>query len=334
MRKKSATVIIALLLISLIALPALAFEPGEATVKADWLNFRDAPGMDGNVIGLAPEGTVVEILEDLGDWCLVRWNGTEGYMSARYLVQSLPEENGEPQPEAPLSAEEPDPEAEEPAPEAEAPDLEAEEPAPSPEEADAGTRVGVLTGDGVRFRAGPGLDQDVYGHFYVGNRVTVLEKEGDWYKVESGGRIGYVYAQYLQILEKSEPPEAGDFAEAVIATAKENLDIRYTYGGTSPGTGFDCSGFVYYCFSQNGMLLERTASMQYTMGVYVDKSELIPGDLVFFVSPGTWSIGHVGIYIGDDEFIHASSGQAKIMVSGLSESYWSSYYYGARRIGD
>lgn len=330
MRKRIIAIITALLLTSLLTLPALAFEPGEATVKADWLNFRDAPGMEGGVIGLAPEGTVVEILADLGDWCLVRWNGVEGYMSARYLVQSLPEVPAEP--EAPAPSEEPAPAAEEPAPPV-------EEPAPEPaEEAEDSSRIGVLTGDAVRFRAGPGLDEDVYGYFYIGNRVTVLEQTGDWYKVESGGRIGYVYAKYVHILEKSDPAKAGEPVEAselmaaIIATAEDNLGIRYCYGGTSPSTGFDCSGFVYYCFSQNGISLERTASGQYTMGAYVDKSELIPGDLVFFVSPGTWSIGHVGIYIGDGSFIHASSGQAKIMVSGLSESYWSSYYYGARRI--
>ena len=107
--------------------------------------------------------------------------------------------------------------------------------------------------------------------------------------------------------------------------------MSYCYGGASPN-GFDCSGLVYYCFLNSGVKLNRTASGQYTQGVYVEKADLEPGDLVFFVSPGTWSIGHVGIYIGDGEFIHASTGSHQVVVSELSGSYWTSYYYGARRI--
>ena len=77
----------ALLLTVLLAVPALALSAGTATVKADWLNFRDAPSMQGHVLGLAPNGSKVEILEDQGEWCRVRWNGREGYMCSRYLVQ-------------------------------------------------------------------------------------------------------------------------------------------------------------------------------------------------------------------------------------------------------
>ena len=193
---------------------------------------------------------------------------------------------------------------------------------------------GTLTGNAVRFRAGPSLEADVYDFFNAGRRVTVLGKEGDWYRVEAGGKTGYLFAKYVRLSEKREDrelPETGDLAQSVIQLAEDNLGVAYRYGGASPD-GFDCSGLVYYCFLNSGLKLNRTASGQYTQGVYVEKDELEPGDLVFFVSPGTWTIGHVGIYIGDGEFIHASTGSHEVVVSELSGSYWTSYYYGARRI--
>ena len=152
--------------------------------------------------------------------------------------------------------------------------------------------------------------------------------------MENAGKTGYLYAQYVRLVEKQENeelPEAGDLAKAVIRLAEDNLGVPYRYGGASP-EGFDCSGLVYYCFLQNGVKLNRTASGQYTQGVYVEKDQLESGDLVFFVSPGTWSIGHVGIYIGDGEFIHASTGSCKVMISELYSSYWVDNYYGALRI--
>ena len=98
--------------------------------------------------------------------------------------------------------------------------------------------------------------------------------------------------------------------------------------GSSP-SGFDCSGFVSYVFKNFGYTVNRTAASMYTNGVAVDKSELQIGDAVFFASSSE-SIGHVGIYIGDGEFIHSSSGCGYVTISGLDESYYSRMYVGAR----
>ncbi len=351
--KKTIRIVITILLAAfLLAIPALALSPGTARVTGVALRFRAAPSLDAEVLGYADKGTVVEVLEDLGEWCRVRWDGTEGYMSSQYLEQLTvyepepePETTPEPEPETtpePEPVTEPEPETEpqpepepEPEPETE-PDPEPE-PEPEPEQEKPEEEfpcTGVLSRDLVRFRAAPDLESDVYTLFSTGRRVTVLALEGDWYKVEASGKTGYLFAEYVRLLEKEETaalPETGDLAQSVIALAKENLGVPYRYGGASPD-GFDCSGLVYYCFLSSGVKLNRTASGQYTQGVYVEKDKLEPGDLVFFVSPGTWSIGHVGIYIGDGEFIHASTGSHEIVVSELSGSYWTSYYYGARRI--
>jgi len=326
MRKRIRIIVAALVMALLLAVPALALSPGTARVTGEALRFRAGPSLDAEVLGLADKGTVVEILEDLGEWCRVLWDGEEGYMSSRYLEQiTVNEAENEDEPE-PEPTPEPDPEPE--------PEPEQEEEKPAKEDEGEYPCTGVLTGNAVRFRAAPDLEADVYDFFSTGRRVTVLGKEGDWYRVEASGKTGYLYAQYVSIREKQdyEPlPAAGDLAESVIRFAEDSLGVPYSYGGTSP-SGFDCSGLVYYCFLNSGVKLNRTASGQYTQGVYVEKEDLEPGDLVFFVSPGTWSIGHVGIYIGDGEFIHASTGSHEVVVSELDGSYWTTNYYGARRI--
>ena len=116
----------------------------------------------------------------------------------------------------------------------------------------------------------------------------------------------------------------------MIATAKKYIGVPYVWGGSSP-SGFDCSGFVQYVFQQHGIQLNRTASTQYQHGTYVSRSNLQSGDLVFFQDTYTTGISHLGIYIGNGEFIHASSSKG-VTISQLSNTYWNSHYYGARRI--
>lgn len=108
----------------------------------------------------------------------------------------------------------------------------------------------------------------------------------------------------------------------------------YRYGGSSPA-GFDCSGFVSYVYRSTLKLeLPRSAEGMYSRGQSVEQSELQPGDLVFFNTLGR-SLSHVGIYIGNGQFVHAtSSGTKRVMVSALVESYWSKRYNGAKRVVD
>jgi cell wall-associated NlpC family hydrolase len=104
------------------------------------------------------------------------------------------------------------------------------------------------------------------------------------------------------------------------------LGIPYRWGGSSPSTGFDCSGFTMYVFSRVGVSIPRTVSTQYAVGVAVSRSELQPGDLVFFNS-----LGHVGIYIGGNQFIHSPHTGDVVKISSIT-GYYSDRYVGARRI--
>jgi len=103
------------------------------------------------------------------------------------------------------------------------------------------------------------------------------------------------------------------------------LRVPYVWGGASPG-GFDCSGLVMYVFAQMGVSLPHNAAAQYGAGVPVSRDQLEPGDLVFFDG-----LGHVGIYIGNGQFIHAPHTGTVVQISSIS-GWYAATYVGARRI--
>lgn len=115
----------------------------------------------------------------------------------------------------------------------------------------------------------------------------------------------------------------------IINTAEKQIGIRYVWGGTSRG-GFDCSGFVRYVFSKHNFKLPRTAAEQSRVGKNVSRLKWIPGDLIFFGSRNS-RVSHVGIYKGNNKFIHASSGGGRIRIDEIA-GYYATRYVGARRI--
>ncbi len=112
----------------------------------------------------------------------------------------------------------------------------------------------------------------------------------------------------------------------VVGVAMQYLGTPYVWGGAAPG-GFDCSGFVMYVYAQMGVSLPHHAADQYNYGVPVSRDQLEPGDLVFFDG-----LGHVGLYIGNGEFIHAPHTGDVVKISSLNDSWYSATYVGARRI--
>ncbi|ATE59722.1 C40 family peptidase [Thauera sinica] len=123
-------------------------------------------------------------------------------------------------------------------------------------------------------------------------------------------------------------------AEELVDQAMGHLGIRYRFGGTSPETGLDCSGLVMNVFRNAiGLDLPRTAAEMARMGENIGRKELKPGDLVFFNTMRR-AFSHVGIYLGDGQFVHAPSSGGKVRVENMANSYWAARFNGARRLID
>jgi cell wall-associated NlpC family hydrolase len=126
---------------------------------------------------------------------------------------------------------------------------------------------------------------------------------------------------------------ASDVVRDVLQYALSHEGKTYRRGGMSPESGFDCSGFVLHVFDHvGGVELPHSASALGKMGRLVNKTELVPGDLVFF-HRAKKHISHVGIYLGDNKFIHASSRRTgRVMVSDLNDRYWAKHFVSARHL--
>ena len=203
---------------------------------------------------------------------------------------------------------------------------------------------GTVTADALRVRSGPSTDTEILGMLYNGTTVQLTGEEGDWYTISYNGATAYLHKDYIQLTEETEEEVAGEavaysmesheLKASIVDEACTHLGAPYVYGGASP-SGFDCSGFTSYVYKQFGYSLSRTASSQLDCGVSVERDALQMGDLVFFRDPSITSkaASHVGIYIGGGQFVHASSSRTGyVKVSYLSETYFDTYYVGARRI--
>lgn len=126
----------------------------------------------------------------------------------------------------------------------------------------------------------------------------------------------------------SNTDDAGD----LIMNAMSLIGVSYRFGGNSPTQGLDCSGFMQYIFRRSmGITLPRTSAAMATVGQHVERSALKPGDLVFFRTSGN-RISHVGMFIGNDRFIHAPRAGKNIEITAMSSNYWNSRYATARRV--
>lgn len=129
-------------------------------------------------------------------------------------------------------------------------------------------------------------------------------------------------------------PSVSTDGNKIVSFAQQYLGYRYVLGGTTPSSGFDCSGFVYYVFNSNGYSISRSLYAQASTGTAVSKSELQPGDVVFFNNTSSGALGHVGIYIGDGMMVHAANSKRGVVTDTINSGYYNTYYYSARRIAN
>ena len=156
-----------------------------------------------------------------------------------------------------------------------------------------------------------------------------------WYRIKFEGHTAYVSGKYLSdeagASSSSGSISSGSGTATDIANfAMSFVGYSYVWGGMSPSTGFDCSGLMYYVLTQYGYSMKRVANDQMTQGTAVSRDNLQVGDLVFF-GYGSYA-NHVGMYIGNGNFVHASTPSTGVRVNSLNETYYNTRYIGARRI--
>lgn len=211
------------------------------------------------------------------------------------------------------------------------------------------SKVGKVTTSTLRLRKGPSTSYGIKRNIYKGYVVGIQKQYSNgWYKVKlKNGTTGYVSGAYLKITSgtsadlKSGSSTSGNNnngstnvsskTQAVVNMVKRQVGKPYVYGASGPSS-FDCSGLTYYCYKNAaGIYLNRSSAAQASNGRYVSKSNLKPGDLVFFNS-GTSRIRHVGMYVGNGQFIHSPSPGKTVRYESLYSSYYKKTYVTARRI--
>ena len=203
--------------------------------------------------------------------------------------------------------------------------------------APAATAGKVSCSSTVNLRAEANTSSGILASLANGTAVTLGAKENGWYKVSVNGKSGYIKADYITTSVSSSANMAsysGLSAKrtAVLDYAAKFLGVPYVYGGSTP-SGFDCSGFTSYVYKNTVCSIERVAQAQFDTTTRVSRDELLPGDLVFFGS-SAYSISHVGIYVGDGQFIHAPHTGDVVKYDSLSGSYATRFQGGGRVIFD
>jgi hypothetical protein len=228
------------------------------------------------------------------------------------------------------------------------------------------TRFARIAADGVKIHRDSGKDSDVITTVDTGVYVRVLDHDGAWYKLRfPKGTEGWVRADLLKPVHQSDEdgervarrsrrrhhsdsyvasyhrhrrhhrnsglPYSAPDDDSLLKTASSYQGVPYAWGEMSR-SGTDCSGFVKQVFHKHGVDLPRTSREQAQVGKKVTRDHLKPGDLVFFHTMRGSRVTHVGVYVGNGKFIHASSGGGKVQVNSLKDGYYANHLVGARRV--
>lgn len=250
----------------------------------NYLNVREEPNLDGKILGKLPMNAGCEIIEETNGWYKVKSGELEGYVSGEFLL------TGE---------------------------------AANQRAREALSTVAFVKADKLMVREQPNTQCAILTKVAENEELEVAEVLDGWVKVNIDSVTGYVSADYVQVydaLPKGITLEQLSYGDGVSMTAvdlieyaKQFLGNPYVWGGTSLTNGTDCSGFTMRIFEYFGYSLSRTSGAQSGNGTRVSLSEIRPGDLLFYYHGS--SIGHVAIYIGNGQIIHASTERTGIIIS-------------------
>ena len=248
------------------------------------LNIRKEPSTSGKLVGKLPKNAACEILDEEDGWVHIISGEVEGYVSGEYLLTGM---------EAVAKARE------------------------------LVQKKAKVTCDSLKVREEASTDAEVIMTVANGEKLDVLEEDGEWVKVDLDGQEVYVFGEYVEVSEDLDTAltitevlygeGVSDVRIELCEYAKQFVGNPYVWGGTSLTKGADCSGFVLSVFAKFGVELPHYSVSQSQEGTKVAIEDVLPGDLIFY-SNGK-QINHVAIYIGNGQVVHASSPKTGIKIS-------------------
>ncbi len=297
MHKFVRPVLLGIALSAVMTVGAAAAYEGVGTVTCDVLNLRAEPNTESEVLAHAMEEDVVLIMETVNDqWYKVDYCTIQGYVSADHLTVETTYDQ-------PL----------------------------------AYGRVDIQSGT-LNIRADATTDSAKVGSLQNRALLPLNAFKDGWFKTEMNGVVGYVSGDYVTVVngegKRADEPvlDAASLERQIVDYAKQFLGTPYIYGGSTP-SGFDCSGFTSYVYRHFGYSLTRTSASQLSNGRGVSLEELRPGDLICFRSYGSSKAAtHVGIYVGDNQYIHSPRTGDVVKISDLSTATSDKAIVGYRRI--
>lgn len=246
----------------------------------------------GSVINVLPQNTTIAVISNSDEWYQVAVGGQTGYVSGEYVKGTT--------------------------------------------NVDFKVGTGYITCDTtVNLRESASTSANVLTSLPNDASVSLVGVYDGWYKVTYGSQTGFVHPDYVTFEKPDTVVTASatlssSEGEAVVAYAEQFLGVPYVYGGNTP-SGFDCSGFTSYVYANTYQSIPRVAQSQYDAIASVSRDELLPGDLVFFGSSSA-SISHVGIYVGEDTFIHAPHTGDVVKYDTLTGSSYEKRFQGGGRV--
>ena len=291
--KKSLFLTFILTALMTLSVTAYDIKGGEVKVGSS-LNLRSEASTSASVVTQIPNTHRVAVLDAIDGWYKVAYNGQNGFVSADYVELS---------------------------------DIMNVQPG-----------AAKITTDILNVRSAPSTSGDIVTRLSKGTTAKIIGINTGWFKIElASGATGYIHPDYVEVVANSVSSTAassgtaasGSVRSQVVDYASTFLGVPYVYGGGSP-KGFDCSGFTSYVYKHFNVSLPHSSASQYTRVSKVSRDNLQPGDLVFFASSAGGSrINHVGIYVGNGNFIHAPRPGKVVCYDSLYSSYYSSHYVGA-----
>lgn len=283
---------------------------GTYTVNVSSLNVRTGPSTSHTVLGSVNKGKTVQVVSEVQDWFKINFNGGTGYVSKDFVTKGGSAVSNQTQ-------------------------------QPTTNNNTTTVQTGgsyVVNTGALKVRTGPATYNAVIGGVTNGTVLNVTGAENGWYKINHNGRTGHVSADFVKFVKGGvnnvtnnvqqpvkdvQKPTTGGNTSSIAGFARSLNGSPYRTAGTTPA-GFDCSGFIHYVLNQTG----HKGARQTVAGYWSSKTKTSnpqPGDLVYFQNTYKSGPSHMGVYLGNGQFISAETDATGVRISSVSNSYWSKH---------